>query len=58
VAQFSYMGTKRRLAAQIADIAKPLPTGPFLDLFSGVSAVGMAVSPDRTRLVQRRATFF
>ncbi|UXN65834.1 DNA adenine methylase [Phyllobacterium sp. A18/5-2] len=41
------MGTKRRLAAQIADIAKPLPTGPFLDLFSGVSAVGMAVSPDR-----------
>jgi adenine-specific DNA-methyltransferase len=47
MAQFSYMGTKRRLAGFIADKVNALPPGPFLDLFSGVSAAGMAVSANR-----------
>jgi adenine-specific DNA-methyltransferase len=44
---FTYMGTKRSLASSIAQIARSAPSGPFLDLFSGISAAGAAVAKDR-----------
>ena len=48
MADFSYMGTKRRLAGRIATIAADAPSGPFLDLFAGLSAVGAALAPTRS----------
>ena len=47
MAQFTYMGTKRLLAAQIAATAEGLRAGPFMDLFSGISAAGGAVAASR-----------
>lgn len=44
---FTYMGTKRQLAGQVADIVSRAPPGPLLDAFAGMSAVGTAVAPDR-----------
>lgn len=41
------MGTKRLLAAQIAAAAEGLQHGPFMDLFSGISAAGAAVAAKR-----------
>lgn len=43
----SYMGTKRRLAPVVADIISDCPSGPLLDLFSGMCAVGSVVGPQR-----------
>jgi adenine-specific DNA-methyltransferase len=43
----SYMGTKRRLASAVAEVVSLAPTGPVLDLFSGMCAVGSAVAPSR-----------
>lgn len=45
--QVSYMGTKRQIAPQVASIILDGPSGPLLDLFSGVCAIGSAVGPDR-----------
>lgn len=47
MAQFSYMGTKRQLASTIAQLARQLQPGPFMDLFSGISAAGIAVGTER-----------
>jgi adenine-specific DNA-methyltransferase len=43
----SYMGTKRQLAAEVADAVALSPAGPMLDLFSGMCAVGSAVASTR-----------
>jgi adenine-specific DNA-methyltransferase len=43
----SYMGTKQRIAPIIADVAASAKQGPFLDLFSGICAVGAAVGTKR-----------
>ncbi|WP_428248398.1 DNA adenine methylase [Ferrovibrio sp.] len=43
----SYMGTKRQLADQVADVIALSADGPLLDLFAGMCAVGSAVAPDR-----------
>jgi adenine-specific DNA-methyltransferase len=40
MAEFTYMGTKRALAKQIANVCDTARPGPFLELFSGLSAVG------------------
>lgn len=45
--QISYMGTKRQLAPLVADVVSQCPSGPLLDLFSGIGAVGAAVSEKR-----------
>lgn len=39
----SYMGTKKRLAPKIAEIIARAPSGPLLDLFSGVGTIGESV---------------
>jgi hypothetical protein len=41
------MGTKAALAHEIAASFETLPSGPLLDLFAGMSAVGRAVAPTR-----------
>ncbi len=46
--QFTYMGTKRQLASEIANVIAQAPDGPVLDAFAGMSAVGTAVGPERT----------
>lgn len=43
----SYMGSKRRLAPDVAKLIGQLPEGPMLDVFSGMCAVGEAVVPQR-----------
>lgn len=43
----SYMGTKRQLAVDVAHLVDDVPAGPFLDLFSGMCAVGSAVGRGR-----------
>lgn len=43
----SYMGTKRQLASRVADLVADCKNGIFLDLFSGMGAVGAAVAPAR-----------
>lgn len=43
----SYMGTKEALAGRVAAIARELPEGPLLDVFSGMGAVAKAVAPRR-----------
>ncbi len=45
--QVSYMGTKRQLAPLVAEVVSQCPEGPLLDLFSGIGAVGAAVSEQR-----------
>ncbi len=45
--EISYMGTKRRLAAAVAEIVQPLPDGPMLDAFSGMCAVCKSIAPTR-----------
>jgi adenine-specific DNA-methyltransferase len=45
--QVRYMGTKREIAPAVARIIAEGPDGPLLDLFSGVCAIGSAVSPLR-----------
>lgn len=41
------MGTKKHLAAAVANVARTLPNGPMLDAFSGMCAIGRALAPDR-----------
>lgn len=43
----SYMGTKRSIAPRVAAVIADSPPGPLLDLFSGICAIGSAVSPAR-----------
>jgi adenine-specific DNA-methyltransferase len=43
----SYMGTKRQLSSEVADVISCAPDGPMLDLFAGMCAVGTAVAPAR-----------
>lgn len=42
-----YMGTKREIAPTVARIIADGPSGPLLDLFSGVCAIGSEVAPSR-----------
>src|SRR5262245_13368786 len=46
-ALFTYMGTKRRIAEQVASVIDTGKKGPMLDLFAGMSSVGFAVMPKR-----------
>jgi adenine-specific DNA-methyltransferase len=41
------MGTKRQLAGRVAALVEEAKSGPFLDLFSGMCAVGSAVGRSR-----------
>jgi adenine-specific DNA-methyltransferase len=43
----SYMGTKRRLASDVAKVVALAPSGPMLDLFSGMCAVASKVTSAR-----------
>ncbi len=45
---FTYMGTKRQIAGQVAEVISRAPPGPLLDAFAGISAVGTAVEPERS----------
>lgn len=47
MADFTYMGTKKLLAPQIASMVSGMAGGPFLDLFSGIAAVGSSIGTDR-----------
>lgn len=47
VADFTYMGSKKLLAPQIAELVADMADGPFLDLFSGIAAVGSQISTQR-----------
>lgn len=40
---FTYMGTKHRIADEVAEIISTEADGPVLDLFAGISAVGRAL---------------
>lgn len=48
MAEFTYMGTKRLLAPRIAELVGTMADGPFLDLFSGIAAVGSEVGAARS----------
>ncbi len=47
MAAFTYMGTKKSLARTISALCEGHEPGPFLDLFSGISAAGASVAPTR-----------
>lgn len=47
VANFTYMGSKKLLAPQIAELVADMADGPFLDLFSGIAAVGSQIGIQR-----------
>lgn len=47
MAGFTYMGTKKSLADTISALCGRHAPGPFLDLFSGISAAGFSVAPSR-----------
>lgn len=47
MADFTYMGSKKRLAPQIAQLVAGMTKGPFLDLFSGIAAVGSQIGTQR-----------
>lgn len=47
MAAFTYMGTKKSLADTISALCGLHAPGPFLDLFSGISAAGSSVAPLR-----------
>lgn len=47
MANFTYMGTKKSLADTISALCGHHAPGPFLDLFSGISAAGSSVAPSR-----------
>jgi len=47
MAAFTYMGTKKSLADMISALCARHAPGPFLDLFSGISAAGSSVAPLR-----------
>ena len=48
MADFTYMGTKKQLAPRIAELVASMGEGPFLDLFSGIAAVGSQVAVSRS----------
>ncbi|WP_156941539.1 DNA adenine methylase [Mesorhizobium sp. WSM2561] len=48
MADFTYMGSKKLLAPQIADLVADMANGPFLDLFSGIAAVGSQIGTQRS----------
>lgn len=47
MADFTYMGSKKLLAPQIAELVADMAGGPFLDLFSGIAAVGSQIGTQR-----------
>lgn len=47
MAAFTYMGTKKNLASTISALCEGHAPGPFLDLFSGISAAGVSIAPSR-----------
>jgi adenine-specific DNA-methyltransferase len=47
MADFTYMGSKKLLAPRIAELVATMADGPFLDLFSGIAAVGTQVGVTR-----------
>lgn len=47
MAAFTYMGTKKSLADTISALCRHHAPGPFLDLFSGISAAGFSVASMR-----------
>lgn len=44
---FTYMGTKHRIADEVAEIVARQAEGPVLDLFAGISALGQALVGER-----------
>lgn len=46
-ASFTYMGTKRKIAADVGLVISSCRAGALLDVFAGISAVGSSVSPHR-----------
>jgi adenine-specific DNA-methyltransferase len=44
---FTYMGTKFRIADEVADVVASQAQGPVLDLFAGISALGRALVSER-----------
>ncbi|WP_298242770.1 DNA adenine methylase [uncultured Bradyrhizobium sp.] len=44
---FTYMGTKKQIVSDVADVIARARKGPFLDLFAGISTVATAVAPAR-----------
>jgi len=46
-AGITYMGTKQALVANVVEVARSAQHGTLLDVFSGMCAVGSAVSKDR-----------
>jgi adenine-specific DNA-methyltransferase len=44
---FTYMGTKKRIAGHVAQVIGCSRNGPLLDLFAGISSVGLSVAPAR-----------
>jgi adenine-specific DNA-methyltransferase len=46
-AAFTYMGTKRQIADDVAGVISSSRRGPLLDLFAGISVVGSSVAPGR-----------
>lgn len=45
---FTYMGTKKQIVSDVADVVAQARKGPFLDLFAGISTVATAVAPTRS----------
>lgn len=44
---FTYMGTKKQIVSDVAEVIARARKGPFLDLFAGISTVATAVAPSR-----------
>lgn len=44
----SYMGTKKVIAPKVAEVASLGKSGPLLDVFSGICAVGNEIAPNRS----------
>jgi len=42
------MGSKKLLAPRLAELVSEMEDGPFLDLFSGIAAVGSQIAPRRS----------
>ena len=41
------MGTKKQIVSDVVEVVRGAKSGPFLDLFSGISSVGVGVAPAR-----------
>lgn len=53
----SYMGTKSAIAGKIASSFESLPSGPLLELFAGMSAIGRATAGARSLWTNDVQTF-